>query len=87
MTKMLDKAAEALCARTEGRDDVWPDLSIRERDGFRDLARAVIFAIREPDNLDVGLAFRTKWPKSRPDVGPYKGRFMSVIDAILEGEA
>ena len=50
MTTMLDKAAEALCARTEGRDDVWHDLSAGDRDGYKDLARAALQAIREPSD-------------------------------------
>lgn len=91
MTTMLDKAAEALCARTEGRDDVWADLSDGERDGYKDLVYAVLQAIREPD-LDMTTAWYgdTKGDPDhtgRSDEPLFDDGWPRVIDDILEGKA
>ena len=88
MTTMLDKAAEALCARTEGRDDVWPDLTAGDRDGYKDLVYAVLGAIREPDRQAVTLGMVAMMTDDlQPTRDEVAASFTAMIDAILEGKA
>ena len=84
MTTMLDKAAEALCARTEGRDDVWHDLSAGDRDGYKDLARAALQAIRVVDQ-ETFRAGEMAMPGYN-DCGP-GDPWLAMIDAILSEKA
>lgn len=44
----LARAARALCAWAESRDDVWDDMSADDRSPYFDMARVVIMAIRDP---------------------------------------
>ena len=89
MTTMLDKAAEALCARTEGRSDVWQDLSDRDRNDYTDLTRAALQAIRVPDAGMIEAGERAAWDKgnSMPTIRAMPIGYTAMIDAILSESA
>ena len=88
MTTMLDKAAAAICAKIEGRCDVWQDLSAGERDGYKDLVYAALKAIREPERQAVTCGMVAIMTDDlQPTGDEVSAGFTAMIDAILGGKA
>jgi hypothetical protein len=76
----LERAARAVCELHGG--DYWDKAANYERDRYFDVARAVLMAVREPDEA-------TRWRMAESCTGDtiHDTHFTAMIDAILaEGE-
>jgi hypothetical protein len=79
----LEKAAKALCAHVEGRNDVWDDLSAGDREPYFDIVRVVLLGVREPtpEVVEVGRAKQGDCMGFEAQAAA--ATFTAMIDAIL----
>jgi hypothetical protein len=90
--RALERAARAICAQVEGRDDVWDDLSAIEKSSYEKLTRSVLFAIRDLEDDDDAVALvegRSKLPDEfmgPATIDDFSEAFTTAIDGILRDE-
>lgn len=83
----LERAARAVCELHGG--DYWDKAAPYERGRYRDVARAVLMAVREPtDEMDAAGFERLKSNQQNPSPeGTCSAVYTAMIDAILnDGE-
>lgn len=85
MTDMIEKAGKAIFIERYGPHgfDTWESISESERQSHRDMARAAIGAIREPDE---GTLETFDYYEKREDDTHVEGSWQDAMDHILKGE-
>lgn len=92
MTAMLERAAMAACDYISSNDPefmAWEKLSDENKREYEGLVRAVLMAVREPDDAVVVVGELAAWdaPNSMPSIRAMSRGFTAMIDAVLAGDA
>lgn len=81
---MLEKAARALCERTEGRDDVWDDMSGSDQNDYMESARTVLMAVKGEAEALKWVGHQALWNQGTLNAEELAvAGFTAMIDAIL----